>query len=84
MDGPPKDFEVDAAKVLSKIPGVKLDHPPEETGKTAGFYHAKQIRPDITGTCNGKRFVLDTKLYGNSYIKRSDIDKIERDKNATG
>ena len=59
----PKDFEVDIAKVLAEIPGVELDHLPEKTGKTA-LYHDREVRPDITGTYYGKRFVMDIKHYG--------------------
>ena len=84
VDSPPKELEVDTAKVVAKIPGVRLDHLPEETGKTAALYHGKEVRPDITGTYNGQRFVMDTKHYEKSYIKSSDVNKIKRDKKATG
>lgn len=84
VDSPPKDFEVEAARAVSKVEGVKLDHTPENTGKTAGIYKGKQVRPDITGTYNGKPFVMDTKLYKRKYVDKKDVKKIVRDSKALG
>ena len=84
MDSEFKDFEVEIAQILEEIPGFELEHPANQTGKKAQNFSNADIRPDIVGRYYGRRVVVDTKLYDNSAIKPSDIEKIDRDSQLLG
>ena len=65
-----------------------LAHDPMDTGTKQGHYSVggveRRIQPDIYGTYNDEPFVVDTKLKENSYVNRSDVDKLKRDGDELG
>ena len=88
IDGRSKDFEVDVAEEVRRIPGVELFHDPVNTGKKQGSYIEdgveRRVQPDICGTYNGQLFVMDTKLKEKSYVDQRDVDKMYRDAEVLG
>ena len=80
----PKDFEKDVLAALSSIDGIPMKS--EQTGVQSGIdKEGKDCYPDIVGTYKGHInffFVVDTKLYKESYIRDRDVKKLVRDAEA--
>lgn len=75
----PKEFEEDCYDVLGNIAGITL----QEQGICYTYWKGREEHracPDIVGSYQNRRFVMDCKRYGpGRYIVPDDREKLDRD-----